>query len=249
MKKAICILLCWGLVSCQESKKEENAQAIIDKAIEVSGGAGYTDSRVSFKFRNMDYSSERGPKGKTLSRSFIQDSIAVFDILEGGAFTRKLAGKPVVVPDTMAVKYANSINSVHYFVRLPYGLNDKAVKKRYLGESEIEGKSYHKIEVTFQEEGGGDDFDDVYVYWFSKATNKPDYLAYEFHVNGGGKRFRKAFNERYVGGIRFVDYLNYKPLTEDVSVYEMDSLFTNNQLQLLSRIELEDIQVSPGSYN
>ncbi|MBT8320702.1 MAG: deoxyribose-phosphate aldolase, partial [Eudoraea sp.] len=162
---------------------------------------------------------------------------------------RNLAGKPAMVADTMAVKYANSINSVHYFARLPYGLNDKAVMKRYLGESVIAGKTYHKIEVTFQKEGGGDDFDDIYVYWFNKITNKPDYLAYEFLVDGGGKRFRKALNERYAEGIRFVDYLNYKPATQEVSVYELDSSFMQNELELLSRIELKDIQVNPGNYN
>ncbi|MCE2611942.1 deoxyribose-phosphate aldolase [Flavobacteriaceae bacterium D16] len=249
MKKAVWILLCCSVIACREPKKADQSQAIIDKAIEVSGGFRYSEARVSFKFRDINYTSESGASGKTLSRSFFQDSVEVLDILEGGVFTRNIAGKPVVVPDTMAVKYANSINSVHYFARLPYGLNDKAVMKRYLGESIIEGKSYHKIEVTFQEEGGGDDFDDVYVYWFNKVTYKPDYLAYEFHVDGGGMRFRKALNERYVGGIRFVDYLNYKPVTEEISVYQLDSLFMENQLELLSRIEMEDIEVSPGSYN
>ena len=49
------------------------------------------------------------------------------------------------------------------------------------------------------------------MYWFNKETFKPDYLAYDFHTDGGGVRFRKAYNERYVDGIRFVDYENYKP--------------------------------------
>lgn len=249
MRIVIYILVCCVLITCEDSKKVNNAQAVVDKAIEVSGGKLYNSATISFRFRDINYTSVRGSKGKRLSRSFIKDSVEVLDILEAGEFTRSLNGKQVMVPDSMAVKYSNSINSVHYFVRLPYGLNDRAVMKRYLGESVIEGKLYHKIEVTFKEEGGGDDFDDVYVYWFNQSTYKPDFLAYEFHVDGGGKRFRKAINERYVEGIRFVDYLNYKPGNAGASVYELDSLFVQNKLDLLSRIELEDIKVNRDSYN
>lgn len=236
-------------VGCQGVPEKQDAQAIVDKAIEVSGGVNYDSTKVSFRFRDRGYSSERTAKGNKFSRSFQEDSVDVLDVLEGGQFKRLGNGIPVNVADTMAVKYANSINSVHYFARLPYGLNDGAVVKRYLGEAEIQGTMYHKVKVTFKEEGGGDDFEDVYIYWFNKNTHKPDYLAYEFHVNGGGMRFRKALNERYIGGIRFVDYLNFKPKTEGASVYELDSLYQQDELELLSKIELQDIQVNPGSYN
>jgi hypothetical protein len=236
-------------MACQDTNNKPGAQAIVDKAIEVSGGARYDSVQVSFRFRDIKYTGIRGKRGYRLSRSFIQDSMKVLDIVEGGEFARSINGREIEVPDTMAVKYANSINSVHYFARLPFGLNDRAVMKRYLGEAVINDKTYYKIEVTFKEEGGGEDFDDVYVYWFNKATHKPDYLAYEYHVDGGGLRFRKALNERYVGGIRFVDYLNYKPRSLDFSVHRLDSLFIHNELELLSRIELHEIAVTPDSYN
>ena len=249
MRKAIFISICCVLIGCKEPNKVNNAQALVDKSIEVSGGALYNSSKVSFRFRDINYTSESGLRGKKLSRSFLKDSTMILDVLEAGEFNRILNGKPAMVADTMAVKYANSINSVHYFARLPFGLNDRAVVKRYLGETTIEDQSYYKVEVTFKEEGGGDDFDDIYVYWFNKATFKPDFLAYEFHVDGGGKRFRKALNERYVEGIRFVDYMNYKPTDSKASVYALDSLFIRNELELLSRIELKDIEVIPDSYN
>jgi len=149
----------------------------------------------------------------------------------------------------MANKYANSVNSVHYFVALPNGLNDPAVQKELLGEVTVKEKQYHKIKVTFDQNGGGDDFDDIYIYWFNKETWKPDYLAYEFHVDGGGMRFREAFNERYVNGIRFVDYNNYKTKDMETSILKIDSLFEAGSLELLSKIELKNIQVNLGNYN
>ena len=59
--------------------------------------------------------------------------------------------------------YSASVNSVHYFAVLPYGLDGKAVNKTYVNKVDIKGKSYHKIKVTFNEEGGGEDFEDVFM--------------------------------------------------------------------------------------
>lgn len=92
----------------------------------------------------------------------------------------------------MALKYYNSVNSVHYFAYLPQGLNDKAVQKELLGEVVLKGEPYYKVRVTFAQEGGGNDYEDVFIYWFHKQKFTMDYLAYEFHVDGGGMRFREA---------------------------------------------------------
>lgn len=96
-------------------------------------------------------------------------------------------------------------------------MNDKAVNKLYLGKVLIKGNEYYKIKVTFNEEGGGEDFEDVFVYWVQTGTFKVDYLAYSYAVNGGGIRFKEAYNERFVNGIRFVDYNNCKPENEKES--------------------------------
>src|SRR5690606_31656644 len=154
-------------------------------------------------------------------------------------------GALVELPDTTATKYANSVNSVHYFVRLPQGLNDKAVNKELLEPESIGGKQYHKIKVTFDQEGGGDDFQDTYLYWIDVETFEVDYLAYDFHVNGGGQRFRKAYNPRMLEGIRFVDYENYLPPQKGTSLMDIGQLFDRGKLKLLSKIELTDITVEP----
>jgi hypothetical protein len=56
-------------------------------------------------------------------------------------------------------------------------------------------------------------------------------------------RFREAYNERFVNGIRFVDYNNYKPLNTEMTIFETDSLFESGNLKLLSKIELKNIKV------
>ncbi|PCJ94202.1 MAG: deoxyribose-phosphate aldolase [Flavobacteriaceae bacterium] len=233
------------MIGCKETVPSTmDAQQIVDKSIEVSGGDLYTKSNISFNFRDREYHYERIDNKKILKRIFKKDTSTIIDIKEPSEFCRYINDDLVVVADSLANLYANSVNSVHYFAHLPYGLNAKAVHKELLGNVTIKNKDYYKLKVTFSEEGGGDDFDDVYIYWFNKETYKPDYLAYEFAVNGGGKRFREAYNERYVNGIRFVDYNNYKPKDKNTSIYEIDELFGRNELELLSKIELENVQVT-----
>src|SRR5690606_31342387 len=120
-------------------------------------------------------------------------------------FVRFINEVRIALPDSTASKYANSINSVHYFVQLPYGLNDPAVKKKMMGEAEIDDEKYYEIQITFDEEGGGKDYEDIYMYWINKRNFTIDYLAYKFFTDKGGIRFRKAYNPRTVNGLRFVD--------------------------------------------
>ena len=97
--------------------------------------------------------------------------------------------------------------------------------------------------MTFSKEGGGTDFEDTFVYWIAKTTYHVDYLAYSYAVEGGGIRFREAYNPRTVEGIRFVDYNNYKPASLAIPLTDLDSIFQQNELELLSKIETENVEV------
>lgn len=250
MIRTLFLVILFVTIGCKNVDSDQlSAQDIVDKSIEVSGGKLYKSSNISFTFRKIRYERENSEGRKILKRIIIkEDSTIILDILKHNGFERYINGVTKDVVDSMANKYSNSINSVHYFAYLPYGLNDPAVNKKLLGETQIGDGHYYKVEVTFEEKDGGDDFDDIYIYWFNKDTFKPDYLAYEFHVDGGGTRFREATNERVINGIRFVDYRNYKP-TSASSVYDMEALFKSKKLELLSNIRLEGIKVSPGNYN
>src|SRR6056300_886325 len=195
-------------ISCQPQKKELTAQQIVDKSILASGTDKVSNSEITFQFRDKQYSAIRNNGKFKLIRSF--DSIK--DVLSNSGFERFINEKSLKVVDSMALKYSNSVNSVHYFSVLPYGLNDKAVRKKRLPSSTINGKEYYKIEITFSENGGGEDFEDVCIYWIGKEDYLIDYLAYSYHTNGGGKRFRVLKEQCVKNGIRFVDYHNYKPI-------------------------------------
>jgi hypothetical protein len=245
MKKLIFILtVVLMVVSCNKEPKI-SAQYIIDRAIEVSGGDRFANSTIDFDFRNRHYKASRHNGVFQLEREFKDSLNIIRDIYNNTEYKRLVDDVPVHVADTMAVKYTNSVNSVHYFMVLPYGLNDTAVVKTYIGTVSIREKRYHKIKITFEEHGGGKDYEDVFVYWFDTENYKLDYLAYLTYNSDRtiDLRFREAHNERFVNGIRFVDYNNYKPESMEVDLLTLDTMFEDNDLILLSKIENENIVV------
>lgn len=241
--------------SCNEKKAQQpaqqtpqkqplTAQKIVDNAITVAGGPIIENATIHFKFRDHYYNAKRINGVATLERcTDAECQIQQDKIKENGEFVRFRESVPVAVPDSMAPRYSNSINSVHYFSVLPYGLNDPAVRKELLSPTTINSKPYHQIKVTFTKEGGGEDFDDQYVYWIHTETYKVDFLAYNYQVDEGGTRFREAYNERIVNGVRFVDYRNYKPEEQFPPLTDLGGLFESKKLNLLSKIELENISV------
>lgn len=216
----------------------------MDRAIEHAGADLYNHSEISFRFRNIDYSA-RHNEGLFEYVRIIDDSVGIIrDVLNNDGFSREINGQKVNPIDSMAAKYARSVNSVIYFALLPDALNDEAVIKKYLGKKEMEGKTYDKIQVTFKQEGGGIHYEDEFIYWFEENTGALDYMAYLYFTDGGGMRFRKGYNSREVNGIRFSDYINYEA-TDTVSLVHMDDAYLQGTLKELSLIELENIQVEP----
>lgn len=232
------------LISCKEKENKLTAQQVIDKSIAVSGVDKISNSVLSFDFRGRTYIANRKKGQFSLQRITKQNDSIIIDILSNDGFSRFINEKPVSVIDSMAVKYSESVNSVHYFSVLPYGLNDKAVKKKLLTETNIKGTEYYKVQITFMQEGGGVDYDDVFIYWIGKEDFNIDYMAYTFHVNGGGKRFREVRKKHLINGVRFTDHNNYKPNDLNRELSSLDEMFEKGQLKKLSEINLENIAIS-----
>ena len=243
MKIHLYVMATWfGLLSCQQSDTQRQAQRIIDRAIEAHGGEALQQVHISFDFRKYHYEVQLD-QGKFIYERTGEDSVGfVHDVLTNQHFTRSVDNQPRNLSEKEQDTYRNSLNSVVYFVLLPYPLNDPAANKEYLGETMLQGEPYHKIKVTFDQEGGGDDFNDEFIYWIHRKRYTMDYLAYEFHVNDGGTRFREAYNVRKIQGIRFADYINYES-TQKVPLEEYDRLFEEGKVKELSRIETKNVEV------
>lgn len=234
----IALLLAFG--ACQP---RNDAHTIIRQAIEAHGGDAYQNKRIAFDFRQFHLVLDHQNGHFRYERTH-RDSAGVLirEVLSNAGFRRFLNGQPQPLDTAQTGKYSRSVNAMAYFALLPQKLTDPAVIADYAGESQIDGQPYHKIRVRFRPEGGGNDYNDTFYYWFHQQTHTMDYLAY----SEGGPRFRKAIHPQTVGSIRFQDYINYKGDDNDTaSVGTYDRRYQAGQLPELSRIENKNIQVVP----
>ena len=238
---AVLAALFLGISAC--SNEELTAQNIIDKVIETHGGKAYEHSTILFNFRDRDYRIHRDGGIFTYERMFT-DSLGYYhDYLNNHYFVRELNEAHLPLSSEDSIRYANSLNSVIYFALLPYPLNDAAVYKTLLGQEAIHGVNYHKIKVTFSPEGGGQDYEDQYLYWIHPETFTMDYLAYNFKENEGGTRFRSVSERQVINGITFQNYVNYKGPNGSLDIEPLGRLYAEQKLEKLSDINLENIQV------
>ncbi|MFA0964660.1 DUF6503 family protein [Roseivirga sp. BDSF3-8] len=240
-------------VGCSEEKTQENvppetsdkASEIVSRAIASHGGERYESSMISFTFRKRNYTARREGGIYTYTREFSDSTGNVLDKLDNQGFKRMVNGQEVSIGEEMADRYSQSVNSVWYFALLPYPLGDPAVNLAYKGKTKVEGKIYDRIQVSFDEQGGGEDYEDLFLYWFDSEDSSLDYMAYSYKTEGGGVRFRKAFNRRTIDGITFIDYHNFKPKKKSTPLIQLDSLYKAGELEKVSEIILEEVKVLP----
>ena len=248
MKKYLIILLLFffAVLACQKNSRNQGPmeQQVVDKAIAFHGMEQLNNSSFSLTFREMDYTYTMKDGRYKYTRTQT-DSLGreVVDILTNEGHLRLTNGDTTEVTEEKSAAYSRSVNSAIYFFRLPFGLNDDAVIKSYQGTTDIKGKTYHEVRITFKQEGGGEDFDDVFLYWFDTEDYRMDYMAYLYHTDGGGLRFREAINQRRVEGVLVQDYINYKPADESIDINTIDELFEAGELEELSRIINEQVQI------
>jgi len=241
--RLISTLLMLGSVFFQACQSPITAQEIVDQAIEHHGGELYEHAYIEFDFRNKHYVLKLNGGKFTYERIFTDSTGHVRDVLDNSGFRRYINDTLISLNETWAKRYTRSVNSVAYFALLPHGLNDPAVVKTLAGEGHINGTKYYRIHVSFLQEGGGEDYEDEFMYWFDKTTFRMDYLAYFYHTDGGGTRFRVARNVRRINGILMADYLNLgiEKVIQDLTQTEV--MYTEQQLDTISSIELEHVHV------
>jgi hypothetical protein len=230
------------LISCMS--EEEKALEIVNRSIEAHGCDVFSRSVVSFDFRDRSYSVWKNSTEYVYTRTWEDSTGTTIDsLVNSSQLTRYLNDSIVNLTEEWEGKYASSVNSVLYFFQLPCLLNDPAVLKKYVGSTIINGVAYDQVEVGFQAEGGGEDFEDVYMYWFNQNTSTMDYLAYNYQVEGGGTRFRKAVNKRVVNGLIVQDYINYKSEEKFPPLTSLPSMLEKEELIELSQIINTNVQI------
>jgi len=243
------------LLGCQtegpDPADRPSAAAIVDSAVAAHGGAVLDRAVVSFDFRGDQYRL-RQDGGQFHYRRTYTDSLdrTVREGVTNAGIYRVVEGDTVALSEDERGSIETTVNSVSYFALLPHPLQDSAVQPEYSGRDTLDGVPYHRIRVTFRQEDGGQDWQDIFMYWFRTDTYAMDYLSYAFGLaptdTDTGTRFREAYNVRRVEGVRFADYMNY---TSDTLSYDRmeryPALWAQEALELVSRVEIDSLRVRP----
>ncbi|MEJ2085098.1 MAG: hypothetical protein P8Y44_05380 [Acidobacteriota bacterium] len=128
-----------------------------------------------------------------------------------------------------------------YFCFLPFRLNDESVLKEDLGLEDWQGRSLHKVKVTFKA-GTSSGAEDEYLYWFEPQSGRLEQFAYSFSGDPGGLRFRRAMSFRRVGEILFFDQENLGLDGDGLTVDQVDPSFVST-MRRISTVELRNIRV------
>lgn len=232
------------------SEASPSATAIVDSAIAAHGGSGLDRAVVTFTFRGDRFRLRRND-GQFHYRRTATDSLGrtIVEGITNDSLYRQVDGTPDSLSEDERATLDTRVNSVAYFALLPYPLQDPAVQPHYSGRDTIDGSPYHRIRVTFRQEGGGRDWQDVFMYWFHTKTYDMDFLAYAFGLGPGedeGTRFREAYNERRINGVRVADYYNYT--SDTLATDRLDrypDLWAKDALELVSQVELDSVDIRP----
>ena len=230
------------VLSCQGDASR--AQSVVNRSIERYGGDRFQNVHIRFTFRGIPFEVIRRDGRYRYQRTVSPpgDSNRT-EVMENSGSWMEVDGTRVDLDPQEIYDLETAVNSVVYFGFLPFRLDDPSVVLRDLGSAVVRGEPYDKIEVTFEQEGGGVDWDARFVYWIHERDSTVDYLAYQYSRDGGGARFRRAVNRREVGGLTIQDYENYGSDPDVSDIAEFDQSFQAGRLELLSMVELEQVEV------
>ena len=232
--------------SSASAEKVERLE-IVDRAIAHHGGRVFTDSEMRFELCSKSGCS------------------AIRTRVEGGLFDHEVSGSVSagerwvrITNDTVEWRENGESQPVDaereqglrdwvmariYFALLPFRLNDPGVYKEDLGLEEWGGQRLHKVKVTFTP-GSSTHAQDEYLYWFDPESGHLELFAYSYATSGGGLRFRRTFDHRTIGGVRFFDQENHGVEGADLSVDLVTPEYVESAMRHVSTIRLDKIQVA-----
>ena len=220
-----------------------SAQDVLNKSIEKHGYHPNQQLKIGFDFRENHFEANIDGGNETYTRVSDQNGNNIVDVISKSSFSRRVNNVEIdIAHDTLSSQYSDEIKSVLYFALLPHAANKDVISRQLMTPINLNGNPYYKVEVTYNLNGGGRDFENVFVYWIHQENYTIDYLAYSYYTNGGGVRFREAYNQREVNGVVFQDYVNYT-IDSDFPAHELDYAFETGLLREVSKIDLKNVVV------
>ncbi len=241
---ALLAVLSAGLVSACQVGSPGGPAEIVAASIDRHGGDGFDRVHLTWDFRGVPFEVIRYDGSFRYQRT-VEDSLGspVVEVIQNEGSWVEVDGERRELDPQSRARLETAVNSVVYFGFLPFHLDDPPVRATDLGTGELAGEPYRKIGITFEQEGGGPDWEDRFIYWFHEVDGQLDYLAYREAADVETTRFRRAVNRREIGGLLVQDYENYTGDPDVGDVADYDRLFEAGRLRLVSMVEFENLAV------
>ncbi|OZC03590.1 DUF6503 family protein [Rubricoccus marinus] len=221
MRTLLALALAAALTACSDAPArgpsgDAEAVALVRAAQQAHGSDNLEGATLHFTFRGDAFTARRdGGRFRYTRTTRDEQAREVVDVLDNSGLSRTVGGEAVRLAPEEIGPITTAVNSVVYFATLPAALSDAAVQARSLGRDSVAGEPYDRLEVTFAQEGGGNDWEDRYLYWLHPERRTLDYIAYSYRVapgasgaNDTGHRFRRVIGTADAGGFRVQDYAN-----------------------------------------
>ncbi len=218
---------------------------IVDRSIAYHGGSRYDDSQTDLEMCSGSGCYDIGVRmNNGLYRYDVTGTIRGVDrrvVSTNDGLEMWVDGRPVEIPADQVSAVRDWAMARVYFSFLPFRLNDDSVFKEDQGLETWDGRSLHRVKVTFAA-GSSSDSSDEYLYWFDPKTGKLEQLAYSFEGQPGGLRFRKGVRYRRIGDILFFDQENFGVEGDQYKIDQINPEFVQT-MKHVSTVELRQIKV------
>ena len=229
----------WLSIAFAAPTHDAESARVLQDAATAHGLSRDVPLALSFEFRGTPYRLSLDSDDVRYERTVTTDAGPRTDRLVGSRFEALRGGESLPVEPKQADAWRRSLNSVAYFATLPRPLFDDAVIATSLGRTRFAGGTWDTVEVRFREEGGGDDHDDVFRYWFDPDTHELALLAYTFHTGKGGVRIRAVSKRHAIDGVVLIDWINYGVNGHDHTLQSAMTAYEDGTLPQLSTIALD----------
>ena len=228
------------------SSSEPTLPPIVAQAVEFHGGATYDASRMTMTISSLSGSfqieTEReNGRFEHVVTGTTRDGVERRVRLTNDVVEEWHDGEPVELDQEMQRRARAYVDARVFFPLLPYTLVGNDIHFEDLGLEEWDGRSLHRVAVSFTP-GTSNDADDGYTFWFDPDTGRMEQFGYDFN---GGLRFRKAVEFERVGGVVFSTQDNYAVDGERVPVATLSPEYVAENMSLLSTVRISDVTVEP----
>ena len=254
MKRFItCLGIGLGLVfwqiACKPETTNNDPQYIIDQSLKAHGSKVFDQSIIEFKIGNRFYKSTRSQGQFRYERFWDSIGVTIHDDLTNNGLVRQIDQTEIILDTKKIDNYSSSLRLTMYHFALPFGFNDPAVIKTYLGEVILMEEPYHKIKISFKLNPNDRTIhDNVYIAWIHKKKFTMDYLAYVLkEPEDKATHFMQVVVAQKIESFRVQDYKVFKPTQDSLFTRpeDLDQTWAANQLMEWSTFKVNQLKIRP----